>query len=139
MIVIVLIGIIMMISMGAFMSSRKSARDGRRKADLEAVRSAVEMYRSDLNSYPDGLTFGGQLTDSADPSKVYMRLVPQDPFSPSQVYTYARQTENSYLLCARLENPPPSLSVECSASAADCGNCGTIASPLTCNYITCNP
>lgn len=143
MIVIVLIGIIMMISMGAFMSSRKSARDGKRKADLEAVRSAVEMYRSDLNSYPANaeVIFGGQLTDPVDVNKVYMHLVPQDPLNSSgRTYTYVR-TLNSYLLCAYLENPPPSLSVGCSARAADCGSgkCGSVASPLDCNYITCNP
>jgi len=118
-----LIGIIIGISLAAYSSTRKSARDGKRKADLEQIRSALEMYRSDVGSYPANLTFGGSLSYGSD---VYMSLVPKDPLDPNYNYVYSRPSANSYFLCAYLET---------GSGDAGCGSCGG----QSCNYKVTNP
>ena len=95
-----LIGILISISLVAYNSTKKSARDGKRKSDLEQVRAALEMYRSDVGSYPDEVDFGGSLSHGSD---VYMSQIPNDPFSPTYQYVYDKSSDNSYSLCAYLE------------------------------------
>lgn len=80
----------------------KKGRDGRRKADLESIRSALEIYRSDCGTYPGTVTFGGSVSGACPTSQVYMQTVPNDPLS-TQIYTYSKTGTFSYLLCANLE------------------------------------
>ncbi len=129
-IVFSLIGILMAISFVAFNATRKSARDSKRKSDLEQIRSSLEMYRSDQGYYPDtgDLTFGGTLTDPGG-TLVYLQSVPTDPLSPDYYYVYSRQSTNTYYLCTFLET---------SSGDAGCGDCGSIAGQ-TCNYKLINP
>lgn len=97
-VVIAIIGILAGLTLTAFTGARKSARDGRRKADLEQVRSALEMCRADTGSYPAGtLVSGNNITCGAT---TYMRI-PNDP--GTYRYYYTRMTASSYRLCARLE------------------------------------
>ncbi len=42
------------IGLVSFVNAGKSARDSKRKADLETVRQALVLYRSDNGSYPAG-------------------------------------------------------------------------------------
>jgi prepilin-type N-terminal cleavage/methylation domain-containing protein len=42
------------IGLVSFTNAGKSARDGKRKADLETVRQALVLYRSDNGAYPSG-------------------------------------------------------------------------------------
>ncbi len=58
----------------------KKSRDERRKADLDSIRAALEMYRSDNDTYPSSLT--DLLTPS--PQK-YLEKIPTDP---KYNYTY---------------------------------------------------
>lgn len=93
---------------------RAKARDGRRKSDLEQIRSALEMYRTDNNTYP------GSLSDLSG----YL-VVPSDPIA-GRVYYYSGST-NTYTLCAALEIG--------GGSVSGCGSCGS----ATCNYKVTNP
>jgi len=53
-VVISLIGILSISGLASYVSSQKSARDGRRKTDLETIRQALELYRADNNGqYPN--------------------------------------------------------------------------------------
>jgi len=103
--------------------SLKRARDGRRKADLEQIRSALEMCRADTGSYPtsiyNDITCGGQ---------TYLNGTPKDPVTQDSYY-YSRSDANHYTLCAYLE---------ASGIPGSCGsaNCG---SGRTCNYKVTNP
>lgn len=101
MVVMAIIGILVGLTLTAFVGSRKSARDGKRKADLEEIRSALEMCRTDTGSYPGSVSFGGSLTCGGT---TYMGFVPVDPINSSPyIYTYSGGG-NSYTLCAnRLE------------------------------------
>lgn len=102
-----------------YRSVGQSTRDGTRRADVEAIRGAIELYRSNNNAYPTSLSWGGQLCDPGGCSSgKYMEKVPQDPKSPS-VYYYTGSASD-YTLGADLE-----------AGGTTCvaGQCGS-----DCNY-----
>jgi type II secretion system protein G len=128
-VVISIIGIVAGISAFGFQGAREGARDARRKSDLEAIRSGLEMYRADCNQYPPSLpSAGGQLTGSScSPanSNVYIQEVPDDP-SVGRDYFYT-QVGKGYELCAALEDT--------TASDTCSGGCGG----ATCNYKVTNP
>jgi general secretion pathway protein G len=125
MVSVVIISILMSLSFVAFSASRKSARDGRRKADLEQIRSALEMYRSDCHEYPSSIE--GSITGPVScGSVVYMETVPVDPSPSSYSYSYSLTNSNQYVLCAYLENG--------GTTVVGCGSC-----TATCNYKLTNP
>jgi len=121
-VVISIIGILMSLSLVAFQNSRASARDSKRRADLEQIRSALEIYRADTNTYPEITGNVNQFSAVPDFSD-YLPEIPNDPL-PSHYYYYSGSA-NTYTLCALLET----------GGSATCGNCGTAA----CNYQTTNP
>jgi len=123
MVVTLIIGILIGLSLVASVGVKKSARDGKRKADLEQIRSALEMYKSDLEEYPDSATVG--LNDLV--AKNYLSELPSDP--SGYIYYYDRSSINVYQLCAYLET----------GGSDDCGdNCNAPTSNV-CNYETINP
>jgi len=135
-VVMAIIGILVTISAFALQGARSGARDSRRKADIETIRVALELYRADCNGYPSSVSFGGSLkgNDSVPgcgAANVYLPQVPQDPQNPTKTYTYA-QSGNGYSVCASLENSP----VNASDLTSVCGSCG---SGQICNYMTTNP
>lgn len=104
----------------------QKARDSRRKADLQQIRSALELYRSDNGSYPpSGWVYststspGGWITGLTPD---YMTTVPKDPKNNGEPpwtggnrsYSYAYesvadvgcniQAGASYILTTALEN-----------------------------------
>ena len=110
-IVIVILGLLTTIGLGSFMSSQRKGRDARRKADLDSITSALEMYYNDYNQYPvndssaeiDGCDSGGcgwnQVWEKN--GAIYMVQIPEDPAGGS----YAYQSDgSSYVLYARFEN-----------------------------------
>lgn len=121
-IVVSIIGLVVTLGFTNYITSIKRSRDGRRKADLEQVRSALEMCRADTGSYPVGSSLPGTCS-------TYLS-VPTDPLSPTYQYRYNGST-NSYTLCAYLETG--AVTTNCTGNCG--GNCGAVA----CNYKTCNP
>lgn len=130
-VVISIIGIIVAISIFGLSGARESARDARRKSDLELVRSSLEMYRADCGTYPanlNGTTLIGTGTPSScSVSNTYIAEIPQDPIG-SNIYRYST-TANGYEICASLEQDGLT-PVTCGGSS----NCGA-----TCNYKITNP
>lgn len=121
-VVITIIALLSTTAIVSYRSAQASARDNKRKSDLEQVRAALEMYRSDEGVYPDGgwSVMTGLLSG-------YLNDIPTDPKGYS--YYYTRPTATSYQLCAYFENE---------GNGADCGaNCGT--APENCNYSVTNP
>lgn len=118
---IMIIGILVAIATFGVRQAQQSARDARRKADLEDIALGLELYRAECNSYPDSISFGGSLTGSGNPTActgTYIATIPQDP-SPPRTYSYSRINPGSIVLCANLEqdpNPP--------GSTTNCGSCG---------------
>lgn len=129
-VVISIIGILVGLSIFGLQSAREASRNSRRKADLELIRSGIEIYKADCSSYP--LTLGASLSGSETSgntcltSTVYIAKVPTDPL-PSRLYYYHSPDEGvTYELCAALEE----------GGTDTCyGSCGE----ETCNYQVVNP
>ena len=120
-VVISLIGLLISIGMVNFQSTNQKARDGKRQADLEQVRTALEIARADSsdNTYPTDL--------DALVTGAYMPSLPVDP--KGFIYVYAPAADyRTYSLCAHLEKGDASDS---------CG--GTEACGAVCNYQVKNP
>lgn len=111
-VVISIIAVLSAIGVASFSGSQKRARDARRQADLEAVRSALELYRADnpVTGYPAGSGTNG--TNARYTSLCcgggtallnYMNTLPQDPKGGANVYTYQYNSATSYSLCATQE------------------------------------
>ncbi len=135
-IVMSIIGVLAGVSLFALRGARASARDGRRKSDLETIRSGLELYKADCNNYPagdgditDGAVLGTSLTGGdggcGNPN-VYIQTIPNDVLS-GRYYRYF-SAGPTYELCASLEEG--SGSKNCGASSS----CGS-----TCNYKVINP
>src|SRR3989338_8837061 len=80
-VVITIIGILTAVGVTNFRVANQKAKDGRRQADLEQIRAALELYRSDQNLYPTTAQLpaaGGTL--SAD-GITYISDRPEDPVS----------------------------------------------------------
>lgn len=114
--ILVVVTIIGLLAAGAAVSySRfsKQSRDAKRKTDLEQIRAALEMYKSNNNAYPATLTLTISCTSPAglqDPSpgtNVYLNQIPSDPKCSTATntpnYTYSSNT-TSYTISAALED-----------------------------------
>jgi general secretion pathway protein G len=131
-IVISIIGVLSVLFINTSTINLKRGRDAKRKSDLESIRAGIETYRSDCNSYPLSLSFGGTLkgndsTVNCLSSNTYIGLVPTDP-STGRVYLYS-SNGTTYQICASLETGMGSVS--CGGSSA----CGS----ATCNYQVTSP
>ncbi|MGD8744397.1 MAG: type II secretion system protein GspG [Candidatus Woesebacteria bacterium] len=126
------------LSLFALQGARESARDAQRRADLETIRSGLELYKADCNQYPSSsggnvatvlgssLTGGGPPPASCVATNVYIAEVPNDPVSGKYYYYESGGANNqSYSLCTFLEG----------GGTASCGSCGGV----TCNYEVKNP
>ena len=120
-VVIGIMGILIAIGVQSYTTLNKQARDGRRIADLQSVRTALESYRSQNGVYPPNLS---PIVPSG-----YLNAIPADPV-PVRQYVYlpvtTEQGQASYALCASRELPG-------TLPASDCAdqNCGTAG---VCNY-----
>lgn len=135
-VVISIIGILIGLSLIGLQGARESSRDARRKVDLETVRSAIEIYKSDCNLYPVGVgplstvfessLIGNDSSLSCLASNTYLSQIPADPVSSSNYYY--NSDGSIYEICAALEQLP--------ATPATCtGSCGS----SVCNYKVVNP
>jgi len=101
MIAIVILGVLSALISGNFFTSLKKSKDARRKADLEQIQRALEMYYEDKRAYPtqaaaSGFPFGGKFCETPTCSsneKIYMQKVPNDPVSS---YSYQYQSDGTY-------------------------------------------
>lgn len=126
--ILVALGIFLMITGIAavsYRSANRRARDGRRQADIEEVRTKLEIYRADNPGA--GYPVGNWAALSAALVPTYIMAVPQDP-RPTIYDYYYNGTPTIYSLCTYLEaggvSPCPSV-----------GSCGTVA----CNWCQCSP
>lgn len=132
-VVISIIGILLAVSVFGLMGARQASRDAKRKADLESIRSGLEIYKADCDGYPTSL--GTSLLGSPPPttcssSNTYIASVPKDPMDPAQTYAYSNPTTSTYVLCALLERAPSPV-----MDTTGCGSCTAAA----CNYKVTNP
>ncbi len=132
-VVISIIGVLIGLSIFGLQGAREASRDSKRKADLELIRSGIEIYKSDCNLYPLSLLTGTSLsgdgsTSACAATNVYISQVPQDPTYPGRDYLYS-SNGTTYEICAALEQGTGA--VTCGGSSS-CGG-------VTCNYKVTNP
>jgi general secretion pathway protein G len=126
-VVLTIIAVLTAVGVTNYRVANQKARDGKRKADLEQIRAALELYRTDQATYPATLDFGGSLSAGGS---TYMEVIPDDSTSGYN-YSYSSDT-NTYSLCAYLERTEAS-DPSCPAGSLNCGlaNCNYgIKSPL---------
>lgn len=134
-VVISIIGILIGLSLFGLMGARESSRDAKRKADLELIRSGIELYKSDCNQYPATLPSAGSSLTGTNPtgvcstSDVYIQSIPADPIT-GRLYPYkpSGTPPLTYTLCAALEGT--------TTAVTGCNSCGT---GYTCSYKVTNP
>jgi type II secretory pathway pseudopilin PulG len=87
-----------------YLDARIRARDALRKANMQSLQSALELYRSDQSAYPAALpACGNPLRDPAN-TTTYISKVPCDPTNTApHTYTYSL-AGSIYTLRACLEN-----------------------------------
>ena len=121
-IVVFILGILASLLLANFLTSLKKGRDARRKADLEQIQKALEMYYEDKKKYPTFNIFENKnyslcetrIAQDCGGEKVYIQKIPNDS-SFGKSYEYQFDSEGSYYrLYACLENnqqllPYPSL------------------------------
>jgi general secretion pathway protein G len=101
-VVVTIIGVLATIGMVSYQAANQRARNGRREADIEQIRSALEMYRADTSTYPVGASMAAL-------SPTYINPIPHDPMCPAGScrtgftdYSYSG-TATTYRVTATLE------------------------------------
>lgn len=121
-----IIGLLSTIGITGFQAITRSGRDGLRKSDLEQIRSALEIYKSENKKYPIPT-----VACTASLSSEYINPYPQDPNKPTYNYCYlpAADPALTYAICAHLENGVGP--TDYCGGANKCGG--------NCNYQVTNP
>ncbi|MEI8067765.1 MAG: prepilin-type N-terminal cleavage/methylation domain-containing protein [Candidatus Shapirobacteria bacterium] len=96
-VVITIIIVLTAIGVVSYSAAGVKARDGRRMADLEKIRLALEMYRQTNQVYPTT----GTVKDDLSPT--YLQSWPDDPKNFG--YVYFDPTNYTYSLLAHMEDP----------------------------------
>lgn len=119
-VVVTIIALITAVASVTYTQLGKQSRDTKRKADLEQIRAALEMYRADNSAYT-AVAYTGSCAGFAGltaPTK-YIEIMPSDPKSTSNYY--CEIATNDYLVGAKLE---------VATGGNTCGSCGGVA----CDY-----
>lgn len=100
MVVVTIISLLATMGLISYSSTTKNARDGKRKADLEQIRSALVLYRVDVGNYPASITWS-----TMSPIATYMSgSLPSDPKpAPYTQYSYTTAGGITFSVCAMLE------------------------------------
>jgi len=110
----------------SYTTTTRNARDTRRKADLEYVKTAIATYQQiERVSLP--LVENGWIDPIIVGSKKYLEKVPNDPMS-GYVYRYTRTTPTTpFKVCTKLENSsnPVFSGLSCGTAAGLCNYCTT--------------
>ncbi len=139
-----IIAVLTSIGLVSFSSVNKRSRDVKRKSDLEQVRSALEMYRSDNTTAPGEYPSAGAGSftnatslDSSLVTNSYMPVIPADPDDDYGYYYRAFGSLGSYTaycVCAHLETiPAGTYQNTCTSLVANA------LLPAGCNYALKNP
>jgi len=98
-VVVTISALLMGAAMVGYSSISRRSRDTRRRTDMETIRSALELYRSENGSYPLSVSEGGSISIGG---VVYLDPVPSDPKDGSYVYT--RTATTTYTMTCTLES-----------------------------------
>ncbi|KXK07843.1 MAG: Type II secretion system protein G precursor [Microgenomates bacterium OLB22] len=105
-VVVAILGILATLLTGNFLSSLKRGRDTRRKADIQSIQKAFEIYYQDNNQYPPSDALGDTSLCHPDgcSKKIYMSELPLDPRAGIAYVYETDSTRSYYQLYSCLEN-----------------------------------
>ncbi|MDD4784932.1 MAG: type II secretion system protein [Candidatus Shapirobacteria bacterium] len=107
-----IIGILTALASVAFSGAQKKARDARRLQDVKAVQTAAEQWYSQNNYIYQA---------SAGTWGTILAVYPVDPKTGvAYRYTHPDATNNTYCVCAEVENPANGNSVAGNSATNDC-------------------
>jgi general secretion pathway protein G len=109
-VVVTIIGLLLSGGLISYSQLIKQARDNRRKTDLEQIRSALEMYRSQNNVYPT--IAAGDCQNLLPILTPFIPKMPDDP-RPTPYSYYCSSTNTSYTISAYLETVSGSCGIGC--------------------------
>jgi len=119
---IAIIAVLTAIGIVSYSSINRGARNAKRRADIEQIRSALELYRSDLGFYPavhtSALGDADDLVESDPNFSTYLSQIPRDPKGVEYMYKATGLNGGSYYgycLAAQTE-PTDSKDTTCSVS-----------------------
>jgi general secretion pathway protein G len=104
-----ILSILAAIGLVSFSSANVRARDGKRKADLEQARSALELYRSDVGYYPKSYSLSNDSWNTVisiiNAAGYLNSTTMTDPknVTPYQYEFSSDATGKTYQVCATLE------------------------------------
>ncbi len=116
-VVATIIGLLAAVGAASYSQFMKQSRDSKRKADMENVRAALEMYRSNNSTYPIGS--GWSTLNVLTSGTIYIKTLPSDPKNPTNSYYYTSDG-TTYTVAAQLE---------AGGNSCFAGQCGA-----NCNY-----
>jgi general secretion pathway protein G len=114
---IAIIAVLTAIGIVSYVNINKNARDAKRRGDIEQIRSALELYRSDKGYYPavgTGSWTAASTLNTGDPDTglvdTYLPIIPSDPKGATRPYMYQSTNVSAttgqyygYCLSANLE------------------------------------
>jgi len=105
-VVVAIIAVLTTIGILSYTQANKKARDGKRQADMEQIRSALVLYRTDNGTYPASVDWA-----TMSPINTYISATSvKDPKpTPYTQYSYTPGAANAtFTVCATLEATTPS-------------------------------
>ncbi len=133
-VVVAIMAILLAAGIVSYSSVTRRSRDAKRKADMEQIRQALELYRADNLSYPGACTDYVSTCLSGAAFSTYMSTLPSDPKLSTDAlygYRYERVSATQYCLTAFMEVEP----------AVTVAGCTSVSNPPsgTNLYIVTNP
>ncbi|MCL4378653.1 MAG: hypothetical protein M1409_09835 [Actinobacteria bacterium] len=115
-----IIGLLVTIGVVSYSSVLKNSRDAKRKADLEQIRAAEEMYRSVNGLYPS--VAPGNCTNIQPTISPYLPKTPSDPKS-TQNYYCDNSLGSTYTVGSALETGSGSCAANGCGASTNCNYC----------------
>ena len=103
---IAIIGIMSGIGVMSYKTVNEKARNSRREADVQQIRSALEMYKTKENRYPLTGNWGNDLTPYLSGKKI------QDPKGGDYTYVYNSADGSTYTITYYLEPDKKEVTVQ---------------------------
>lgn len=105
-VVIIIIGILSSFVSITLFGGLARSRDAQRKNDLKQLRTALQLYYQDYNTYPPSCVSNNDVcwTNLLGDNR-YIKTIPKDPINdPLHLYKYCLVEESKYVIVANLEN-----------------------------------
>jgi type IV pilus assembly protein PilE len=88
------------ISIASFSTANKSARDAKRKSDMETIRQALVLYKTQTGAYPTPASDFAAVTSPLVPATGTQYLTPPVPSDPGSASYTGSSNASSFCVCA---------------------------------------